>query len=214
MATSSLSKKGRILLNIVVFASGRGSNFKAIYENIEAGVLTNVEVSLVLSDKPEANVLKYAEEKGINHVCVDRKAYDSQADYEKELLRQVQGVPMNLLVLAGYMRIIGEDFLNNVGVPVVNIHPSLLPAFTGLHAQKQAVDYGVKVSGCTVHFVDAELDHGPIIAQVPVPVHDDDDEDSLSARILEQEHQIYTVCLQLIADHKVTIENRQVKIKK
>lgn len=201
-------------MKIVVFASGRGSNFKAIQENIEAGVLTNVEVSLVLSDKPDANVLAYAEEKGIHHVCVDRKQYATHADYEKELLAQVQKVPMNLLVLAGYMRILGEDFINNVGVPIVNIHPSLLPSFTGLHAQKQAVDYGVKVSGCTVHFVDAELDHGPIIAQVPVPVMDDDDEDSLSARILVQEHQIYSVCLQLIADNKITIENRTVKIKK
>ena len=112
------------------------------------------------------------------------------------------------------MKILGADFLANVGCPVVNIHPSLLPSFPGLHAQKQAVDYGVKVSGCTVHFVDAELDHGPIIAQVPVPVEDGDDEDSLSARILVQEHQIYSICLQLIADNKVAFDGRTVKIKK
>lgn len=201
-------------MKIVVFASGRGSNFKAIVENIENGSLTNVEISLLLSNKPNAKVLTYAEEKSIPHVCVDDSQYLSRADYEKAVLNEVQQVSCNLVVLAGYMKILGEDFLENVGCPVVNIHPALLPAFPGLHAQKQAVDYGVKVSGCTVHFVDNELDHGPIIAQVPVPVKDDDDEDSLSARILVQEHQIYSVCLQLIADKKVTFDGRCVKIKK
>ena len=188
-------------MKIVVFASGRGSNFKAIYENIEAGTLTNIEVSLVVSDNPDANVLAYAAEKNVPHVCVDRKSFATKEAYEEALL-------------AGYMRIIGPQFLANVGCPVVNIHPSLLPSFPGLHAQKQAVDYGVKVSGCTVHFVDTELDHGPIIAQVPVPVMDDDDEDSLSERILVQEHQIYSVCLQMIADNRISLENRCVKIKK
>ena len=201
-------------MKIVVFASGRGSNFKAIVENIEAGVLKNIEVSLLLSDNPEANVLTYAEEKNIPHVCVDRKSFETKEAYEKALLSEVKKVPCDLLVLAGYMRIIGAEFLNSIGCPAVNIHPSLLPSFAGLHAQKQAVDYGVKVSGCTVHFVDAELDHGPIIAQVPVPVMDDDDEDSLSARILVQEHQIYSACLQLIADNKITLEDRCVKIEK
>ncbi len=201
-------------MKIVVFASGRGSNFKAIYENIEAGTLTNIEVSLVVSDNPDANVLAYAAEKNVPHVCVDRKSFATKEAYEEALLAEVGKVPCNLLVLAGYMRIIGPQFLANVGCPVVNIHPSLLPSFPGLHAQKQAVDYGVKVSGCTVHFVDTELDHGPIIAQVPVPVMDDDDEDSLSERILVQEHQIYSVCLQMIADNKISLENRCVKIKK
>ena len=201
-------------MKIVVFASGRGSNFKAIVENIESGALTNVEVSLLLSNKPQANVLAYAAEKNIPHVCVDETQFASRGAYEEAVLAEVKKVPCNLIVLAGYMKILGADFLANVGCPVVNIHPSLLPSFPGLHAQKQAVDYGVKVSGCTVHFVDAELDHGPIIAQVPVPVQDNDDEDSLSARILVQEHQIYSVCLQLIADHKVTFDNRCVKIKK
>ncbi|MEE0433860.1 MAG: phosphoribosylglycinamide formyltransferase [Peptococcaceae bacterium] len=201
-------------MKIVVFASGRGSNFKAIVENIESGALTNVEVSLLLSDKPEAKVLDYAKEKGIAHVCVDASTFANRSDYEKAVLAEVQKVPCNLVVLAGYMKILGEEFLTNVGCPVVNIHPALLPSFPGLHAQRQAVEYGVKVSGCTVHFVDAELDHGPIIAQVPVPVMDDDDEESLSARILVQEHQIYSVCLQLIADNKITLENRCVKIKK
>lgn len=201
-------------MKIVVFASGRGSNFKAIVENIESGALTNVEVSLLLSNKPQAQVLAYAAEKNIPHVCVDETQFASREVYEEAVLEEVKKVPCNLVVLAGYMKILGADFLANVGCPVVNIHPSLLPSFPGLHAQKQAVDYGVKVSGCTVHFVDAELDHGPIIAQVPVPVQDDDDEDSLSARILVQEHQIYTVCLQLIADNKVSFDGRCVKIKK
>ena len=201
-------------MKIVVFASGRGSNFKAIVENIESGALTNVEVSLLLSNKPEANVLAYAAEKGIPHACVDEEQFASREAYEEAVLAEVKKVCCNLVVLAGYMKILGADFLANVGCPVVNIHPSLLPSFPGLHAQKQAVDYGVKVSGCTVHFVDAELDHGPIIAQVPVPVEDGDDEDSLSARILVQEHQIYSICLQLIADNKVAFDGRTVKIKK
>lgn len=201
-------------MKIVVFASGRGSNFKAIMDNIESGALSNVEVSLLLSNKSEANVLTYAKEKGITHVCVDEKQFENRGAYEQAVLAELKKVSYNLVVLAGYMKILGADFLADVGAPVVNIHPSLLPSFPGLHAQKQAIDYGVKVSGCTVHFVDAELDHGPIIAQVPVPVQEGDDEDSLSARILVQEHQIYSVCLQLIADNKVMFDGRCVKIKK
>ena len=130
-------------MKIVVFASGRGSNFKAIVENIESGALTNVEVSLLLSNKPQANVLAYAAEKNIPHVCVDETQFASRGAYEEAVLAEVKKVPCNLIVLAGYMKILGADFLANVGCPVVNIHPSLLPSFPGLHAQKQAGDYGV-----------------------------------------------------------------------
>ncbi len=200
-------------MNIVVFASGRGSNFKAIVENIEAGTLRNVNVSLLLSDKPEAQALVYAKEKGIAAQCVNPKTFENKLLYEEALLQEIQKVSCDLIVLAGYMKVLGEAFLNNVGCPVVNIHPSLLPSFTGLHAQKQAIDYGVKVSGCTVHFVDYFLDHGPIIAQVAVPVLEDDDEESLSARILVQEHQLYSACLQQLADDALIIENRRVKNK-
>lgn len=200
-------------MNIVVFASGRGSNFKAIVENIETGILRHVKVSLLLSDKPAAQALVYAKEKGIASKCVDPKTFENKELYEDALLEAVKKVPCDLIVLAGYMKVLGEAFLNHVGCPVVNIHPSLLPSFTGLHAQRQAVEYGVKVSGCTVHFVDHLLDHGPIIAQVSVPVMEDDDEESLSARILVQEHILYSKCLQQLADQTLVIEDRRVKNK-
>lgn len=199
-------------MKIVVLASGRGSNFKAIADNIAKGSLTGVSVSGLISDKPTANALAFAREIGVPAVCVDAASFADKDQYEAALVKELEALPCDLVVLAGYMKVLGPVFLNAVKQPVVNIHPSLLPSFAGLHAQRQAVEYGVKISGCTVHFVDAELDHGPIIAQVAVPVMEGDDEDKLSARILVQEHQLYSHCLQLLADDRITIEERRVII--
>lgn len=200
-------------MKIVVLASGRGSNFKTIADNIANGSLTGVEITGLISDKPTANALKLAKDYGVRAECVDAVSFADRDAYEKALVEVLLTMPCDLVVLAGYMKVLGHVFLDAVKVPVINIHPALLPSFPGLHAQRQAVEYGAKVSGCTVHFVDAQLDHGPIIAQVAVPVEEGDDEDSLSARILVQEHKLYTHCLQLLADDRVSIEDRRVIIR-
>ncbi|MBR6755371.1 MAG: phosphoribosylglycinamide formyltransferase [Peptococcaceae bacterium] len=199
-------------INLAVLASGRGSNLQAIVRATEEGKL-DAKVVLVLSDKADAKALDFAREKGIAAVHVSPKDFAQKSDYEAELLRQIDQVDCQLICLAGYMRILSPYFIQNAKVPVMNIHPALLPAFPGLHSQKQALDYGVKIAGCTVHFVDEGMDSGAIILQKSVPVLDDDTEDTLSARILEQEHQAYWQAIQLFAENKLVVEGRTVKIK-
>lgn len=197
------------MLKMIILASGRGSNFLAIADAIAAGKLSG-SIEAVFSDKPEAAVLDHARERSLFCKAIDRQSFAHQDDYERALLEDIRKVGCDVLVLAGYMRIIGGDFLKGLGKPVVNIHPSLLPAFPGLHAQKQAIDYGVKVSGCTVHFVDDSLDGGPIIAQRVVPVNPDDDEDQLAERILSEEHKLYPAVLEAMAEGRVRCEGRRV----
>lgn len=199
------------MLEMVVLASGRGSNFIAIQEAIAAGDVPG-EIRAVISDKPAAPVLDRARDLGIPALAIDAKAYDNRAAYDAALLEAILEVGCDIVVLAGYMKIIGRDFLQALDRPVVNIHPSLLPAFPGLDAQGQAVAYGVRVSGCTVHFVDESLDGGPIIAQRVVPVYADDTADSLSARILVQEHDLYPAVLKAIAEDRVRCEGRKVTV--
>lgn len=201
------------MLNLVILASGRGSNFEAILKNCKNGHL-NARITLLLSNKAEAKALATAEKEGISAKAVLPGAYIDQDAYESALLEEIDKVPCDLIVLAGYMKILGSSFITNAPAPIVNIHPSLLPSFPGLHAQAQAVNYGVKVSGCTVHFVDAGLDSGPIICQKAVPVLDDDDEESLSMRILQEEHKLYSEAIGLIADGKVKNEGRIIRIDK
>lgn len=199
------------MLEMVVLASGRGSNFIAIQEAIAAGDVPG-EIRAVISDRPAAPVLDRARDLGIPALAIDAKAYDNRAAYDAALLEAILEVGCDIVVLAGYMKIIGRDFLQALDRPVVNIHPSLLPAFPGLDAQGQAVAYGVRVSGCTVHFVDESLDGGPIIAQRVVPVYADDTADSLSARILVQEHDLYPAVLKAIAEDRVRCEGRKVTV--
>lgn len=199
------------MLNLVILASGRGSNFEAILNNCKSGDL-KATVSLLLSNKADAKALATAEREGIAAQAVLPEVFASSDAYEEALLAEIAKVPCDLIVLAGYMKILGEYFIHHAPAPIVNIHPSLLPSFPGLHAQAQAVEYGVKVSGCTVHFVDAGLDSGPIICQKAVPVLEGDDEDSLSARILKEEHQLYSEAIGLIADGKIKIDGRIVRI--
>ncbi|MDD2585630.1 MAG: phosphoribosylglycinamide formyltransferase [Syntrophomonadaceae bacterium] len=199
-------------LSLAVLASGRGSNFDAICAAIDRHDL-NAEIKVLISNKKAAPVLQKAEQRGIKTFFINPGAYANREEYETELVKHLNGYQVDLVVLAGYMRLVGKTLLDAYKHKVVNIHPALLPAFIGLHAQKQAVEYGVKFSGCTVHMVDEGMDSGPIIMQAVVPVYQDDDEDSLAARILVEEHKIYAQSLQLFAEGRIWIDGRKVIIR-
>ena len=198
-------------LKIAVLASGSGSNLQAIIDEIKSGFLP-VELALVLSDKPQAYALQRAEAAGVPTKVLLPADFASREDYDAELVRLLKASGAEAVAFAGYMRLVTPVFLQAFPHRVLNIHPALLPSFPGLHGQRQAFEYGVKVAGCTVHFVDEGMDSGPIILQAPVPVLEDDDADSLAARILEQEHIIYPLALRLLAEGKLLIEGRRVRI--
>ncbi len=181
----------------VALASGRGSNFAALADGARAGTLP-ITFTLLVTDNPEAGAIGVAAKHDIPVVVVKRKDYADRAAFDAALVETVSGERPELVCLAGFMRILPPTFLRGVGSPVVNIHPSLLPSFPGLHAQRQALEYGVKISGATVHFVDEGVDTGPIIHQAAVPVLPDDTEESLSARILVAEHTIYAEAIRRI----------------
>ena len=199
------------MLEIIVLASGRGSNLIAIQEAIESGSLDG-RIKAVISNRKDARALAYASDKGIEALWLDpgrkaeRKAYDSR------LYREVERIGSDCLVLAGYDLLLDWAYFRQYNKPVLNIHPALLPSFPGMTAQKDALEYGVKISGCTVHFVDAGMDTGPIIAQRTVAVLDSDDEETLAARILEEEHKLYPEVLSLLAQGKLRREGRRVRI--
>lgn len=197
---------------IGVLVSGRGSNLQAIMDRIADGYLP-LEIAVVISDKPDAFALERAQKADIKTVSVERKACASKEEFEAKINATLEAEGCELVVLAGFMRILSADFVNKWQHKIINIHPALLPSFPGLHGQKQAVDYGVKFSGCTVHFVDAGTDSGPIILQKVVPVMDDDTEDTLADHILVQEHIAMPEALKLWAEGKLTIEGRKVKVK-
>jgi len=199
-------------VKIGVLASGRGSNLQSIIDSVESGFISGAKIAVVLSDKKDAFALERARKHGIDALHIDPKGYDGREEYDKALLWELKERDVGLVLLAGYMRIVSKTLIKAYKNRMMNIHPALLPSFPGLHAQKQALDYGAKVSGCTVHFVDAEVDHGPIIAQAAVPVHEGDGEDSLSARILEQEHIIYPQAVKWFVEGKIEVEGRRVRI--
>ena len=196
---------------IAVLASGRGSNFQAIIEAIRREQIPATCVALI-TDNPEAYAIERAKNAGIPVKVIDYSSFPSRETYEQALLAAMQEVNADLFVLAGYMRILGDDIVRSFAGKMMNIHPALLPSFTGLHAQLQALNYGVKVSGCTVHFVDESLDCGPIILQRCVAVLDGDDEDSLAERILKHEHQCLPEAIRLFCEGKLTIDGRIVRI--
>ncbi len=198
-------------MNIAVLASGRGSNLQAIIDNVERGYI-KARIAVVISDVENAFALERARKHGIEAVFIDPKKFTNKELYEKEVLRVLKAHDSELVLLAGYMRIVGKTLLNAYKNKMLNIHPALLPAFQGLHAQKQAFDHGVKVSGCTVHFVDETLDGGPIVLQRCVEVKDNDTSETLADRILEQEHKIYPEAVKLFVENKLRIEGRKVKI--
>ncbi|MEK7750570.1 MAG: phosphoribosylglycinamide formyltransferase, partial [Acidobacteriota bacterium] len=173
-----------------ILLSGRGSNFEAIADSVAAGRI-GATIAVVISNRPEARGLEAARERGINAVSIPSKGLDREI-YDRMVVAELRKHEVDLVCLAGFMRLLSAYFVREFPLRILNIHPSLLPAFPGLEAQHQALEHGVKVSGCTVHFVDEFLDHGPIVVQTPVPVRDDDSAETLSARILREEHRIYT----------------------
>jgi phosphoribosylglycinamide formyltransferase-1 len=199
-------------LNIAVLVSGRGSNLQSIIDNIENGYIPDAAIKVVVSDKGDAYALERAKDNGIDAVFVDPSAFGGKKGYEEEVLRTLAKYDIQLVLLAGYMRIIGRDVIEAYKNRMMNIHPALLPSFMGLHAQKQAFDYGVKVAGCTVHFVDEGMDTGPIILQRCVPVLEGDTEDTLAGRILEQEHKIYPEAVKLFSEDRLKVDGRIVSI--
>ena len=195
-----------------VLVSGRGSNLQAIIEQIKNGDI-KARISVVISDKPGAYALERANAAGLEAVCIDRKQYGSRREFEDKVLAILNEYHVELIVLAGFMRILSGDFISHFSGRIMNIHPALLPSFPGLDAQGQAVRYGAKVSGCTVHFVDEGMDTGPIILQQAVPVEDDDTTETLAERILKEEHVLYPKAIQLFCDKKLIIDGRKVRIK-
>ncbi len=198
-------------LIIGVLASGRGSNLESIFNAISAGLLM-VKVGVVLSDKKDAKALERARNYQVPAIYIDPRAYPDKPAYDTAVVQALQAHQVDLVILAGYMRIVTQPFLEAFRNKIMNLHPSLLPSFPGLHAQRQALDHGVKVSGCTVHFVDAEVDHGPIIMQASVPVLEGDTEESLVDRILIEEHRILPRVIQYYVDGKLTVEGQRVMI--
>jgi len=204
--------KEKVMINIGVLASGRGTNLQAIIEAIEEGKIAG-EIKVVMSDNPDAYALKRAQQYHIDTRYVDFKEFKNREDYDKEIIKTLKEKKIELVVLAGYMRILSPYFIRTYQNKIINIHPALLPSFPGLHAQKQVVEYGAKVSGCTVHFVDEGVDSGPIILQKAVEVSDDDTEESLAEKILKEEHQIYPRAIQLFSESRLMIKGRRVFIK-
>ncbi len=196
-----------------VLCSGRGTNLQSIIAAVESGQIA-AEIALVLTDKPEAKALERAEEAGIPRVCIDRKACADKQEFEEKIVAELKKAGVTLVVLAGFMRILSPYFVREFQGRILNIHPSLLPSFGGAHAHRDVLAYGVKVSGCTIHFVDEGMDSGPIILQTAVPVLDGDTEDTLAARVLEQEHILYPKAIELYVNGKLEITGRQVRIKK
>jgi phosphoribosylglycinamide formyltransferase-1 len=195
--------------NIGVLISGRGSNLQAILDATRDGRL-NARIAIVISNRADAYGLRRAQDAGIETLVRDHKTYPSREAFEQVLVDGLRSRQVSLVCLAGFMRLLGATFVDAFPNGILNIHPALLPAFPGLHAQRQALEHGAKISGATVHFVDTNLDAGPIILQAAVPVHDADSEDTLSARILEQEHRIYPEAIQRILDGRWTIQGRRV----
>ncbi|MGQ9823979.1 MAG: phosphoribosylglycinamide formyltransferase [Desulfotomaculales bacterium] len=200
------------LLRVGVLASGRGTNLQAIIDACKEGKVP-AEVAVVVSDKASAQALERARKEGIPAVFVDPRGFAGKEEYERAVVDVLKRHGAELVCLAGYMRLVGKTLLGSFPNRIMNIHPALLPAFPGLHGQRQALEYGVRYSGCTVHFVDEGCDTGPIILQAVVPVFDTDTEETLAARILEQEHRIYPEAIRLFARGYLHLKGRRVFIR-
>ena len=194
--------------NVGILLSGRGSNFEAIARNVASGKIPNAQIGIVISNRTDAGGIEIARGLELDTLVIPSKG-KAREDHDREVVAALQQHKVDLVCLAGYMRLLSPWFVKQFPHKILNIHPSLLPAFPGLEAQEQAFAYGVKVAGCTVHFVDEELDHGPIILQKAVPVHDNDDEGALRARILEQEHIAYSQAIDLVLNREHQIIGRK-----
>jgi len=204
----SPKKRGRI----TVFISGRGSNFKAIHDAILSGKI-NADIALVFTNNKDAAGLKIAQERHLETLFLNPRHYSSAEEYDRKILKEVKKRQVDLICLAGYMKILTPVICNEFKNAIINIHPSLLPSFKGLNAQKKALDWGVRYSGATVHFVTTEVDSGSIILQTVVPIMQDDTEESLSERILKEEHKIYPEAVKLFFEGRLEIKGRRVFIK-
>ena len=194
--------------NLGILLSGRGSNFESIAKNVAAGKIPNARIAVVISSKADAPGIATARQRGLNALVIPSKGKPRE-EHDREVVAALKQHGVDLVCLAGYMRLLLPWFVQQFPHRILNIHPSLLPAFPGLEAQEQAFAYGVKVSGCTVHFVDEELDHGAIIVQKTVPVLDDDDEHTLAARILEQEHVAYSEAINIVLGGRFKVVGRK-----
>jgi phosphoribosylglycinamide formyltransferase-1 len=194
--------------NLGILLSGRGSNFEAIAKNVAAGQIPDARIAIVISNRTDAGGIETARRLGLTALVIPSKGKDRR-EHDRELVAVLEKHQVDLVCLAGYMRLLSPWFVQQFPRRILNIHPSLLPAFPGLEAQEQAFAYGVRISGCTVHFVDEELDHGPIILQKAVPVLDSDDEHTLAARILEQEHTAYSEAINLVLEGKFEVLGRR-----
>lgn len=191
-----------------ILLSGRGSNFEAIADSVLAGRI-DAEIAVVISNKPNAGGLERAKARGLRAVCIPSKGQQRE-EYDRRVVEVLRETQVDVVCLAGFMRLLSAYFVDEYPNGILNIHPSLLPSFPGLEAQQQALEHGVRYTGCTVHFVDARLDAGPIIVQATVPVLDEDSAESLAGRILKEEHRIYTEAIQLVLSGKFRIEGRRV----
>lgn len=201
------------MVNIGVLVSGSGSNLQSIIDSIEAGRLA-ASIKVVISDNPSAYALERAKKHRIPTVVLLKKGFSSREEFDREVVKELKDFGVELVVLAGFMRIISAVILDAFPMRIMNIHPSLLPAFPGLDVQRKALEHGVKFSGCTVHFVDSGLDSGPIIIQAVVPVKEDDTPESLAKRILANEHRIYPQAIQFFSEGRLRVEGRRVFIDK
>ena len=199
------------MLKVGVLISGRGSNMESIARACKAADFP-AEICLVLSNRPDAPGLQTAAGLGVPTAVVDHTEHEDKATFEAAVIEALDGHGAELICLAGFMRVLSEEFVTHYPQRIFNIHPSLLPSFPGLHVQRQAIEHGVRFSGCTVHFVVPEVDAGPIVLQAAVPVEPDDTEDTLAARILEQEHRVYPEAVRLFAERRLRIEDRVVRI--
>ena len=194
--------------NLGILLSGRGSNFEAIARNVASGSIPDARIAIVISNRTDAGGIETAQRLGLSALVIPSKS-KAREEHDREVVAALQQHQVDLVCLAGYMRLLSPWFVRQFPHRILNIHPSLLPAFPGLEAQEQAFAYGVKVSGCTVHFVDEELDHGPIVVQRAVPVLDSDDEHTLAARILEQEHIAYSEAINIVVKGEFEVVGRR-----
>jgi len=194
---------------IAVLLSGRGSNFEAIADSVREGRIPDAEIAVVISNREGTQGIEKARQRGLETRVIPSKGRQRE-EYDREVVTVLKESNVDLVCLAGFMRLLSPYFVSEFRHRILNIHPALLPAFPGLEAQKQALEAGVKVSGCTVHFVDENMDAGPIVLQAVVPVHDDDTEETLSARILREEHRIYTEAINIVLSGRYCIEGRRV----
>jgi phosphoribosylglycinamide formyltransferase-1 len=201
------------MLKIAVLASGRGSNFQSMIDSVENGYIRDASIDLLITDNEDAFARQRAEKHGIESLYLDPKAHRSKDAYFKGIAGTLKTRGIGLIALAGFMRIVRKPLIDAFPNRILNIHPALLPSFPGLHGQQQAFDYGVKISGCTVHFVDEGMDTGPIIIQAAVPVYSDDTDESLSQRILSYEHRIYPHAIRLFVEGRLEVRGRKVFIK-